>query len=382
MRLLSLPAFAVAVVVSDPGVDVSPKDEWSQFRGSTLRTGRSAAEVPDELRLLWSFEAGFSIDSSAAIVEGVVYMTALPGLVAALSLEDGTVRWKRDFGEEADRFGESSPTVADGVVYVGDLLGTLHAFRAADGETLWTFETGSEIKSSAVVAGDDVLISSYDEHLYSSTESRAPWGNSRHGAASQHPGSRTAHLRDRLRSLFQESVSPMEPRRFSSTPAPIPRRLCSSTESRTTERSTTTSSPSTEEQEVPLAIRAPGAPFPSTSAAVADGKVWSAAATSWSMPSIETGQSVWTFATGARVESSPVTAGNRVYVGSGDGRFYVLDLATGAKIWEFEAGASIVASPRPSLGTHRHRKPGRRSLRVRPLTLEWNDREAVWIATH
>jgi outer membrane protein assembly factor BamB len=40
-----------------------------------------------------------------------------------------------------------------------------------------------------------------------------------------------------------------------------------------------------------------------------------------------------------------VVAGERVYVGSGDGRFYVLDLKTGARIWEFDAGASIVASP-------------------------------------
>jgi len=37
-------------------------------------------------------------------------------------------------------------------------------------------------------------------------------------------------------------------------------------------------------------------------------------------------------------------------VGSGDGRFYVLDLKTGAKIWEFDAGASIVASPAVASG--------------------------------
>ena len=71
-------------------------DTWSQFRGSLQRTGRSAARLPDQLRLLWSFEAGFSIDSSAAIVGDVVYMTALPGLVAALKLADGEVIWSRE----------------------------------------------------------------------------------------------------------------------------------------------------------------------------------------------------------------------------------------------------------------------------------------------
>jgi eukaryotic-like serine/threonine-protein kinase len=34
-----------------------------------------------------------------------------------------------------------------------------------------------------------------------------------------------------------------------------------------------------------------------------------------------------------------------VYIGSNDGRFYVLDVATGAKLWEFNAGAPLSASP-------------------------------------
>jgi outer membrane protein assembly factor BamB len=57
------------------------------------------------------------------------------------------------------------------------------------------------------------------------------------------------------------------------------------------------------------------------------------------------GKGVWTFTTSARVESSPAIAGGRVFVGSNDGRFYVLNLSTGAKLWEFTAGAPLSASP-------------------------------------
>jgi outer membrane protein assembly factor BamB len=45
------------------------------------------------------------------------------------------------------------------------------------------------------------------------------------------------------------------------------------------------------------------------------------------------------------VESSPAIVDGRVYVGSNDGRFYVLDVASGAKLWEFNAGAPLSASP-------------------------------------
>ena len=58
----------------------------------------------------------------------------------------------------------------------------------------------------------------------------------------------------------------------------------------------------------------------------------------------------WTFATRARVDSSPVVAGGRVYVGSSDNRLYVLDAATGRKVWEFDTGAAITASPAIAAG--------------------------------
>ena len=34
-----------------------------------------------------------------------------------------------------------------------------------------------------------------------------------------------------------------------------------------------------------------------------------------------------------------------VFVGSNDGRFYVLNLTDGAKLWEFDTGAPLSASP-------------------------------------
>ena len=40
----------------------APADRWPQFRGSPALPGTSAAVVPDQLRVLWTYEAGEAID--------------------------------------------------------------------------------------------------------------------------------------------------------------------------------------------------------------------------------------------------------------------------------------------------------------------------------
>ena len=57
------------------------------------------------------------------------------------------------------------------------------------------------------------------------------------------------------------------------------------------------------------------------------------------------GEQMWTFIAKRGVDSSPVIVGDRVFVGSSDGRLYGLDVLTGEEVWSYEAGGSIVASP-------------------------------------
>ena len=45
------------------------------------------------------------------------------------------------------------------------------------------------------------------------------------------------------------------------------------------------------------------------------------------------------------MDSSPVVAGSRVYVGSLDGNLYVLDLARGTELQKVHVGGQITASP-------------------------------------
>src|SRR6185503_13488879 len=72
----------------------APADRWTQFRGSPALLGTTAATLPEKLRVLWTYEAGEAVESSAAIAGGVVYVGAQPGELHAIGLADGKARWK------------------------------------------------------------------------------------------------------------------------------------------------------------------------------------------------------------------------------------------------------------------------------------------------
>jgi outer membrane protein assembly factor BamB len=50
------------------------------------------------------------------------------------------------------------------------------------------------------------------------------------------------------------------------------------------------------------------------------------------------------------VDSSPVIAGDKVVVGSDDGRLYLLDLADGRSLWSYEIGEAVASSPAVARG--------------------------------
>ena len=164
--LLCVSVFSVSLCFLRPialNAQETPADNWSQFRGNQRLSGVSDSQVPADLKLLWTYEAGDSIESSAAIVGGTVFVGSQKGELLSLNVDNGSVYWKYQID---DPIGESSPAYSDGVVYVGDLAGYLHAVNATNGKKIWAYKTGSEIKSSPVVVGDKVLIGSYDENLY------------------------------------------------------------------------------------------------------------------------------------------------------------------------------------------------------------------------
>src|SRR5918993_320596 len=67
----------------------APADAWRQFRGSHTLTGVTASPAPAALKVLWTFNAGEVVDSSAAIADGVVYIGGGGGDLFAPDLATG-----------------------------------------------------------------------------------------------------------------------------------------------------------------------------------------------------------------------------------------------------------------------------------------------------
>ena len=59
----------------------------------------------------------------------------------------------------------------------------------------------------------------------------------------------------------------------------------------------------------------------------------------------DTNNVLWSYKTGARIESSPAVADGKVYIGSGDDKVYCLDAINCYYIWSYNAGDSVLSSP-------------------------------------
>jgi outer membrane protein assembly factor BamB len=329
---------------------ISCQADWVQFRGNAQLSGVTPANPAKTPRVLWTYEAGDAVESSAAISGGVVYVGSGTGEVLAIDLETGKLRWKYKAGEG---IGESSPAIANGIVYIGDLDGSIHAINAADGKARWKLKTGGEIKSSPVVVSGKVLIGSYDGNLYAVDAAKGE-------LAWQYKTKAQVHATPAVSNGLA----------FISGCDGILRaiRIADGQQAYQVEiGSYTGASPAIEGQnaffgtfnnEVVAAnlqrrkiiwrYEHPDRKFPFyATAAVWNDKVFAGGRDKMMHTlNAKTGKELWSFMTKARIDSSPVvTQDGRLWFGSNDGNLYVLNANTGKEVWKFDAGAPISASP-------------------------------------
>ncbi len=336
-------------------------DQWPMFRGNPRLTGVARGALPDELHVRWKYETPEPISSTAAIVDGVVYVGSDEGTLYALDLATGRPKWKHEIGEAI----ESSPTVVGGLVIFGDDAGVLHACDAKTGAARWKFETEGRIISSANYCRGRIVFGSYDGYLYclQLENGKQIWKYSAEERVHATPalagpyamvggcdghlhvvnlgdGTRAGHIP--LDSVTGASAATEGPHVFLGTYGEqvlgIDWRA-----GKVTWRF--------EDSERSYAFM--------SSAAVSEGRAGSLPAglvliggrdKRLRALDPQTGKQRWQFVTKGRVDSSSVIVGERVFVGSGDGNLYAVKLTTGEELWRFETGSGISASPAVAAG--------------------------------
>ena len=342
-----MPLYFLALVL----FTTAAADTWNTFRGNPQLTGVASSNLAPPLTLLWAYSTQDAIESTAALGAGRVYVGALNGQLYAIDLHTGALVWQY----QADGEIKSSPTVADSTVYFGDEAGTFHAVATQSGQRRWTFAADAGITSSANYADGRLYFGSYDQHLYclDAAAGTLIWKVATEGYIHGTPA------------LYEDRVAVAGCDGYL--------RLLGRADG-------------TQHQQFALGG------YVASSAAIHAGRAYlgtfgnevlgvdlGAGKIGWryahavrkfpfySSPAVadqalviggrdkllhaldpQTGQLLWTVAAGARVDSSPVIAGEYLYVGAD--ALLALALASGAEVWRFETGEALAASPAVAAG--------------------------------
>jgi outer membrane protein assembly factor BamB len=348
--LLPLTLCLVSAVLS-----AGQSDDWPMFRGTHSLTGVASAQLPKLLKLRWSFQAKDSIESSAAIVDGIIYVGSMDASLYAVNLSTGKVVWRY---AASGPIQESSPCVSNGVVYIGDLNGILHAVDASTGKVRWTFKAEGEIRSSPNCLDGRIYFGSYDQNLYclSAAKGTLIWKYTTEGPVHCTPSINKSRV---FVSGCDETFRAID-RTTGKQIFSVPLGAYAGASAAIDEDHAYVGTFGNEvlgldlgRHMVQWTYRHPTRSFPFYSSAAVTGNRVVLGGRDKIVHCLDrsTGKEIWSFTTKARVESSPLITGSRVFIGSNDGLLYELDLVTGKKIWDFTAGAPLSASPAAAEGS-------------------------------
>jgi outer membrane protein assembly factor BamB len=322
--------------------------DWPLFRGNAAQTGVAAEALPDPLEVRWKATLKRGIGSTAAIVDGVVYVGGYDEHLYAFDLASGEQKWKFKGGSF-----KAAPSVHEGAVYVGDEDGTFWCVDAATGKERWHLDVEASVTGGANFADDKVLFGTQDSTLYclGRKDGKPAWTY----RTKQGPILGSALVAGGQ--TFVAGCDSMLHVIDAKTGAGVAKiELSGQTGSTVAYAGGKLYVPNmaSQVQAVDLAKRAviwSAEPEDvqefNCSAAVTD-KLVIVGNDNGRVYALDqgTGKPVWSFPTKkGRVENSPVVAGKRVYVGTTAGEFYVLDLDKGTQVQTMKLGKGITASP-------------------------------------
>jgi eukaryotic-like serine/threonine-protein kinase len=128
-------------------------------------------------QLRWKFKTGDVVHASPAISGGTLFVGSWDSYFYALDATSGTEKWRFKTGEDPDTHNkvgiQSSAAVADGVVYFGCRDSNFYAVDAASGKQRWAFNNkGSWVIGSPAVEQGKVYFATSDTAMFHALDAK------------------------------------------------------------------------------------------------------------------------------------------------------------------------------------------------------------------
>ena len=138
---------------------------WNMFRGDQALTGTTVFDFPAKPEILWTFKIDDEIKSSPVSCNNKIITGAGDGYVYCLDL-NGKLIWKFNSGNTI----EAPALILEDNVYVGNLDGSLFSLNLNTGHKNWEYKTDNQISGSPNYwkIGENwyILVGSYDYNLH------------------------------------------------------------------------------------------------------------------------------------------------------------------------------------------------------------------------
>ncbi|MBU4255720.1 MAG: PQQ-binding-like beta-propeller repeat protein [Thermoplasmatales archaeon] len=290
----------------------STTSDWSMFRHDLSHTGYSDSPAPDTNELMWGYSTEGSVGSSAAIVNGKVFIGGYDNNVYCLDENTGNIIWTY----KANYLLFPSPAVADGKVFIGSRDTYLYCLAEETGNKIWDYKTDGDIASSPAVVDGMVFFGSSDYKVYCLNE------DSGNLVWSQRLGTFTEGLHGGVRS----SPSIVDGKVY--VGSYDDNLYC------------------LDENDGGIIWQ-----YKTGDNVYSSPTVWNDKVFFGSMDNKvycldkDNGDLIWSYGTGDEIWSSTAVANGKMFIGSKDGYLYCLNANNGALIWKYKTEGEIYSSP-------------------------------------
>lgn len=191
----------IPILVSENGAAVEPSlsgiavtlppaaanDAWAQPGGNAAKNMGNLALAATPTRA-WSarIDGGSNrqrLGAAPVVADGKLFVVDVDAVVHAFRADSGAALWTTPMATEkknsAARFG-GGVSYEDGKVFATDGLGDVVAMNAADGAIVWRAKPGGPLRGAPTVAGGQVYVLSQDNQLFALSEAdgKVVWAES------------------------------------------------------------------------------------------------------------------------------------------------------------------------------------------------------------